>query len=287
MSKSFTLIEILVVIVVIGIISSFIIVGLSSVSDKANIAKGQAFSNSLRNSLLMNLVSEWKLDEGTGSTTLDSWGSNTGTLGTSTTGDAAEPTWTTDCVSSKCLSFDGVDDYVSVNSVNDFNLSKTNQLTVGLWFKTNAINGTAIVIKQNEWMFYPILGNTVGFLVRGTTTWRYSSTCSNIQTNKWYHIVGVANYSGTNLNMNFYVNGVSYGETNHTTDLGTTTNSVTIGGNWTDRFNGTIDDVRIYNQAIPTSQIQQNYYSGLNNLIIKNQINIEEYSQRIRQFTLK
>ena len=121
MNKSFTLIEILVVIVVIGIISSFIIVGLSSVSDKANIAKGQAFSNSLRNSLLMNLVSEWKLDEGTGSTTLDSWGSNTGTLGTSTIGDAAEPTWTTDCVSGKCLSFDGTDDYVDCGNPDNLN----------------------------------------------------------------------------------------------------------------------------------------------------------------------
>ncbi|MFA6374475.1 MAG: prepilin-type N-terminal cleavage/methylation domain-containing protein, partial [Candidatus Paceibacterota bacterium] len=40
MNKSFTLIEILVVIVIIGILSAFIIVSMAGVSDKATIAKG-------------------------------------------------------------------------------------------------------------------------------------------------------------------------------------------------------------------------------------------------------
>ena len=80
MSKSFTLIEILVVIVIIGILSAFIIVSMVGVSDKARIAKSQAFANSLRNSLLINLVSEWKLNDGSGTTASDSWSANTGTL---------------------------------------------------------------------------------------------------------------------------------------------------------------------------------------------------------------
>jgi prepilin-type N-terminal cleavage/methylation domain-containing protein len=43
MNKSFTLIEILVVIVVIGVLSAFILVGMSSITSSANIAKSQAF----------------------------------------------------------------------------------------------------------------------------------------------------------------------------------------------------------------------------------------------------
>ncbi len=82
MSKSFTLIEILVVIVVIGVLSAFILVGMSSISSKANIAKSQVFINSIDNSLLTSRVAYWKLDEGAGTTTSDSWGVSLGTLGT-------------------------------------------------------------------------------------------------------------------------------------------------------------------------------------------------------------
>jgi len=58
MKKSFTLIEILVVIVIIGILSAFIIVSMSGVSQKATIAKGQAFANSLKNALMIT----WSLN---------------------------------------------------------------------------------------------------------------------------------------------------------------------------------------------------------------------------------
>jgi prepilin-type N-terminal cleavage/methylation domain-containing protein len=60
--SAFTLIELLVVIAIIGILSALIIVGMSSTTQKATIAKAQVFSNSLRNSLMNNLISEWKFN---------------------------------------------------------------------------------------------------------------------------------------------------------------------------------------------------------------------------------
>jgi hypothetical protein len=33
-------------------------------------------------------------------------------------------------------------------------------------------------------------------------------------------------------------------------------------------FAGSIDDIRIYNTTIPVSQIKEQYYTGLNNLLI-------------------
>jgi len=42
-----------------------------------------------------------------------------------------------------------------------------------------------------------------------------------------------------------------------------------------------MDDVRIYNAAVPASQIQQNYYAGLNWLLVKNQISGKDYGQRL------
>jgi hypothetical protein len=44
---------------------------------------------------------------------------------------------------------------------------------------------------------------------------------------------------------------------------------------------GQIDDVRVYNQAIPTSEIQQNYFVGINNLYKNNRITLDEFNQRL------
>lgn len=42
-----------------------------------------------------------------------------------------------------------------------------------------------------------------------------------------------------------------------------------------------MDDVRIYNVAMSTSQIKEQYYSGLNSLLASGNINKEEYKQRL------
>ncbi|MBP6914381.1 prepilin-type N-terminal cleavage/methylation domain-containing protein, partial [Candidatus Parcubacteria bacterium] len=134
MSKSFTLIEILIVIVVIGILSSFILVGMNSIASSANIAKSESFSSSLRNSLLISLVSEWKLDESSGQSIYDSWSSNNGILGSTSGVDASDPIWITNgCAKGSCLSFDGTDDYVYLNA---FGLSGS-KLTFEFWLKNS------------------------------------------------------------------------------------------------------------------------------------------------------
>ena len=46
-------------------------------------------------------------------------------------------------------------------------------------------------------------------------------------------------------------------------------------------YTGLIDDVRIYNAAIPVSQIKENYYAGLNNLLNSGGITREEYQSRV------
>ena len=70
---AFTLIELLVVIAIIGILSGLIITTMSGATESARIAKLKVYSNSVRNTLGANLVSEWKFDN---SNANDSWGSN-------------------------------------------------------------------------------------------------------------------------------------------------------------------------------------------------------------------
>ena len=46
---------------------------------------------------------------------------------------------------------------------------------------------------------------------------------------------------------------------------------------------GLIDDVRIYNAAISTSQVRENYLAGLNKLLANNAITKTEYDSRISE----
>ena len=46
-------------------------------------------------------------------------------------------------------------------------------------------------------------------------------------------------------------------------------------------YKGSIDDVRIYDSILTSSQIEQEYVAGLNSLLASNSISQEEYNQRL------
>jgi len=279
MNKSFTLIEILVVIVVIGILSAFILVGMSSINSSANIAKNQAFLNSMNNSLLLARVSQWKLDETSGITAYDSWGTNNGTL----LGGATIPLiQTTGCVSNNCLYFDGTDDYVDCG--NNVGLNLTNSFTLSVWLKSYN-SDVGYIIGRFE-------ATDAGYIMRwddvGLTLW-YGDT-ENVNSNAFtsssnWTLAIISFNSGT---VNFYRNGAAIGTTSGITigtavsthnTIGTRYNGSSVGH----FFNGLIDDARIYNQAIPTSEIQQNYFVGISKLFKNNGIGLKEFNLRIAE----
>lgn len=92
--------------------------------------------------------------------------------------------------------------------------------------------------------------------------------------------------------LTFYKDGII--ETPQTTALQRSTNStdITVIGRWTRTsalgnnvyFNGSLDDFRIYNSVISTSQIQDNYYTGLSRLLAENKINKMNYENRIAEY---
>ncbi|MDD5696841.1 MAG: LamG domain-containing protein [Candidatus Pacebacteria bacterium] len=278
MNKSFTLIEILVVIVIIGIISAFIIVSMAGVSSKANIAKSQAFANSLRNSLLLNLVSEWKLN-GDAS---DSWGVNNGTLIGPTHLPVAKSG--PDCVSGGCYQFDGTEDYITAGSLAN-NLGQS--FTVEVWSKRLGPTGSyGNLVQINTWG-----AGQGGFLIfdrnngviqgriysSADTTETGLSVETNVPDNIWRHYV----FTWAKPYLGAYLNSAKLGPVSWDHDVGWTNNVILI-ANWSGcYFYGLLDDVRIYNAAIPTSQIEQNYYSGLNRLLVHNEFDVMEYGWRL------
>jgi prepilin-type N-terminal cleavage/methylation domain-containing protein len=300
MNKSFTLIEILVVIVVIGVLSAFILVGMSSVTSSANIAKSQAFSNSLRNSLLINLVSEWKFEgptpaESTVTTNdaKDSWGSNN-----ITTVGGNPVVKNSNCVSGKCIFFDGTGDYVSILDSNS--LDVTDGITISVWVNVASVQNTnyeyivrKTAVEANQGTLYGLLMGYNNKIVRLFIWTEDSAACcsmvvdsvTQLDLNKWYYLS--ATYDAASHTGRMYINGV-LDKTNTnagSTKIRTNNNILYISQiqDGTLYFNGYMDEVALYNQAMSASNVSEKYYSGLNKLFKNNGIGSEEYSLRISQ----
>ncbi len=269
---AFTLIEILIVIVVVGILSAFIIVSMNSFTINTNMTKSKAFSNSLRNSLLMNLVAEWKLDGNAN----DSWGLNNGIITNALASN--------DCVYGSCLSFDSSGDYITVSHQDEQII--TESITMEAWIKTST-NQTKLYpnIISKYWR-YVISGN------QGDNKFRFALsgvgtliTPNDLPFNNWNHVVGTYNKDGGVGNMKIHVNGVVATQTTLSGSIvSSVTNSLYIGiadiAVPNEGFLGLIDEVRLYDKAVPSSQIQQTYYSGLNKLLVNHEINSQKYNQR-------
>ena len=291
--QAFTLIELLVVIAIIGILSGMIVVAMGSATQKATIAKAQVFSNSLRNSLMANIIGEWKFD-GDAS---DSWGINEGVWNGSSGGTNLTANYRpeTECINKQCLNFDGADDYINVNGGN-VTLDLTQGYTVEAWAKFETLTGDRGLIRRYAsanlgWFIFAYrnsssadnyIQNVISYTDTGNVT-QAIATHTFLQENKWYHLMIT---TATNGVSKFYVDSVVVSTNTPINFLklggntATNTSELQIGGPYW-LMDGMIDNVRLYNAAIPTSQIKENYYAGLNSLLSSNQITEKEYSERI------
>ena len=212
------------------------------------------------------LVGYWSFDEGSGSTAYDASGNgNDGTL-------IHDPKWTQG-KSGSALQFDGVDDYVDCG--NDESLNITDAITVEAWVKWSAGVNKAIMDKRDE--HYANGGK--GWMLRGDSNgidfafgngsdnyWR--NNIGTISINEFYHIAVTLYISGTIGTTKIYINGKEVDSCNHTivADLDISNNhSLIIGSYWNTNqsiFNGSIDEVRIYNRALSAEEVRYHYNHG-------------------------
>jgi len=209
------------------------------------------------------LLAHWELDDGSGTAAQDSSGNgHAGTL-------LGDPQWVDGAIGSGALSFDGSDGLVEV--AHDESLSITDALTITTWVKLTDLNtyyflvckqpsGTAGDNFPGNYEFRTASGSGIlQFLhqhAEGEEYTSYDSTTA-ITAGQWYHVAVVVTNGGQ---VEFYIDGNPAGSAPQTSNFGVLNEDpVRIGGrkDGYSFFNGLLDDVYLFNQALSAVQVQK------------------------------
>ena len=202
-------------------------------------------------------IAVYAMNEGSGSTIGDASGNNI-------TGTIQGATWTTSGKYSSALTFNGTSSAVDLG--NPSALQMTGSMTLEAWVKTSATKSTdgQIISKDtgaDGWQLKTTSdtgANSFGLAISTGSghIQRYSKTAPAVNT--WYHVAGV--YNASTKALDIYVNGVLDDGTLRGTIPATQHNSTTTaklgtrtGGYF---FQGTMDELRVYNRALTQAEIQ-------------------------------
>ena len=195
------------------------------------------------------LVGYWKLDEGSGNFADSSGNGNAGTeAGTLSRGQTGKV--------NKAVGF-GTNNYITI--ADSSSLDITGNLTMSAWVKpVDYTNYRGIFqeyantdyVYQSYGMFTDQSG--IKIIVEGTQL----NPSAIPALNEWHHVVGT--YDGSNVRL--YIDGSLSSSTSKT---GSVTSHATDSyiGRFTGRldFNGSLDDIRIYNRAFSAAEVQALY----------------------------
>jgi predicted outer membrane repeat protein len=208
-------------------------------------------------------IAHWKFNEGSGTTAYDSASSNHGTLN-------GNPNWVAGKIGPCALDLNGVSDCVEVPDAPS--LDGMDALTITAWIKTDSSGDYMCVVSKYIHNSGDNLDDSYCLLINpsGAVIFQYNPgdvyviklSSPTVADGSWHHIVGV--YTGTEGSI--YIDGDEVplfrpysdpGGSLNNTDVQLTIGSSNNDGNVDFFFQGTIDDVRIYNQALSAEEIQQ------------------------------
>jgi len=205
-------------------------------------------------------VSRYTFDnaETSGGNAIDTWGTNDAPITGATTGAAgANQNYTTN----ESYSFDGGDDYVNIPDF--FDPATWGGYSVAVWLYTDVLDGKshrAIDFRANH----------VGGLNIKTSNdlraWHRDSSGNtqevafSLTTNTWTHVV--ATWDGSTLEL--YRDGTSVGDTSApgTSSQNFTDTIGAFDAGPEDVWDGRLDDWRIYDRALTTTEVSNLYNSG-------------------------
>jgi hypothetical protein len=191
-----------------------------------------------------SLVGWWKLDEGSGTTAVDWSGhNNNGTF-------VGNPLWVAG-QDGDALEFDG-DDWVDCGSTSELNI--TGAISIACWVNPAGLSGDNAFAGRNGAYAIKSSSDHLRFTTPGILDHDGFNTI--LQIHIWQH-VAVTFQPDQNNGLVFYLNGV---ETERMTSsaLNSGAGPFLIGNNqWSQFYEGMIDDVRVYNKVLTADEIQQ------------------------------
>src|SRR5690242_649126 len=209
------------------------------------------------------LVGAWGFEEGSGTSTTDSSGN--GHTATLTNG----PTWSTTGKYGKAISFDGINDFLSVADDNVLDLSQS--FTISAWVQPVAAHADfrPVLVKNGDPVGAPYRlfasvqgfcgsGGVMGMVKTNGTSGPEYNACSStpLAINTWTFLA--VTYDGSNLKLYKSVGGGTGIQLMTTTPVSpqgymeATALTLAIGGSeFGEFFHGLLDEVRLYNWAIP------------------------------------
>ena len=215
------------------------------------------------NNLSSGLVGYWKMDEASGTSVADASGNgNTGTATdadptdvTCLDGDTPPPVASGKYANSR--DFDGCDDYVDLG--NPTGLQVKSNFTLSAWIKPSSYSNNPSALGR--YWAYDNLGirtDNQALLFQleiGGSAYVYTNYSATLGT--WYLMT--ATYDGANVK--FYVNGEEkYNQSaSGTSDYYLDGWDIGRGGKNQNYFDGSIDEVRVYNRALSEREVQQLY----------------------------
>ncbi|MHC4432573.1 MAG: LamG-like jellyroll fold domain-containing protein [Planctomycetota bacterium] len=222
------------------------------------------------------LVGWWMLDDGSGTTAVDSSAhGNHGTLN-------GDPQWVAG-YDGEALEFDGVGDYVEVP--HDASLTVDTEVTVMAWINAQRHPGPAgdwqgILAKGNSprsYSFYTYVNGSLHFSTTSGGAYVGSTSTGKVPLNEWVHVAAMV-ADGQHL---YYINGEPAGTGGGGITLPGAADTATVMIGMTNEtgneFLGMIDDVRIYNKALTQEEIFS-LMGSPTDLNEDNKINFKDYA---------
>ncbi|MEE9525510.1 MAG: LamG-like jellyroll fold domain-containing protein [Candidatus Woesearchaeota archaeon] len=196
--------------------------------------------------------------------------------------------------------FDGVFNYMYISDDASLDFPNTDsEFTITAWINSETLTGNqSIVGKYNSFnsqiaYYFHTNGDelTMWLSEDGTDSAirKETTTDANMAADTWYHVAVTSSISGTD-NIDFYVNGVlktdtvesgtniiSIHDSTETVRLGAVANS--SGGALDNFFNGTLDEVQIYNRSLSSDEILSVYEGREADKIYSNETEIDDIWQ--------
>jgi serralysin len=208
--------------------------------------------------LIPGLVAAYGFDENAGATAADATGNgHTGTI--------AGATWTTAGHTGNALSFDGVNDMVSVA---DSALLDVTRVTLMAWVRPTLTDNwrSAILKERTGGLAYALYAEDgaarpAAYVNLGQADDREAKGTLALTVNTWTHLT--MTFDGTALRV--YQNGVLVRTANFTGNIVASGSPLRIGGNavWGEFYAGLMDDVRVFNRALTLEEIQTSMNTGV------------------------